>query len=210
MSKFLGPKLKLVKKLGDIPGFTRKVLKYNKDSISFNKKRVKFSQYKIRLYEKQKLRYYHCLTESQFSTYVLYAKQKRGSSGKVLLSLLVMRLDNLLFEVGFAKTIFFSKQIINHRKVLLLKESKGVYKTIVITKPNFFCKPNMVISINMSNTSQSLIKQINSFRTYIYSSSYIISHQRELKFKIRSIADGFYPVVLVKELLIIEYYNNRL
>jgi len=68
-------------------------LKYKTPEISFNKggKKSKFSQYKIRLYEKQKLRYYHCLTESQFSNYVLAAKKKRGSSGKVLLSLLIMR-----------------------------------------------------------------------------------------------------------------------
>jgi len=91
----------------------------------------------------------------------------------------------------------------------VIKELLTGVKAIVVNKPNYFCKPSMVVCVNLKNTSAS-IKKINSFRTYFYSTPYVIPHKFELKFKVRSIADGFFPIVLVKELLIIEYYNNRL
>ncbi|TMX03920.1 hypothetical protein EJD97_012912, partial [Solanum chilense] len=58
----------------------------------------KKSQYRIRLEEKQKLRFHYGLTERQLLKYVRIARKAKGSTGQVLLQLLEMRLDNILLD----------------------------------------------------------------------------------------------------------------
>lgn len=210
MVKYLKPKLKVVRRLGDIPGFTNKIRKF-KDSLKF-KVIQKVSQYKLQLNEKQKLRYFHCLNEKQFSNYVSLSKKKKGSSGKVLLSLLIMRIDNLLFEVGFSTTLFFSRQIINHGHILLMKKRELDKSYIVrkITFPSYSCKKDMIVLVDLSTVSQNLIRKVFSTRRSFFYSPYLVSHKYDLKFKIKSFADGNSPVVVIKELLVIEYYSRKI
>jgi len=209
MVKYLKPKLKVIRRLGDIPGFTNKVRKF-KDSLKL-KSNQKFSQYKLQLNEKQKLRYYHCLNENQFSNYVSLSKRKKGSSGKLLLSLLIMRVDNLLFEVGFATTLFFSRQIINHGHILLMKQRQvdKSYLTKKLTFPSYSCKKGMIILVNLNPVSQNLVKKVFSTRRSFFYSPYLISHKYDLKFKVKSFSDGNSPIIFIKELLVIEYYSRK-
>lgn len=80
--------------------------------------RRKFSEYGLRLGEKQKLLFNYCLREAQ-----LRRLRRRAKSGthddwmSNLISLLETCLDNLVFRLGFANSILAAHQLVNHRKV---------------------------------------------------------------------------------------------
>lgn len=83
MSRYKGPRLKIIKRLGELPGLTSKKL------VSKNKySKKKLSQYAIRLETKQKLRYHYGVTEKQLIRYIKKARNLKGSTGELLLQLL--------------------------------------------------------------------------------------------------------------------------
>jgi len=105
MSRYRGPRFEKIRRLGALPGLTSKrprswsILK--KNQLRSGKR----SQYRIRLEEKRKLRFHYGLKERQLLRYVHIALKAKGSTGRVWLQLLEMRLDNILFRLGMASTI---------------------------------------------------------------------------------------------------------
>ena len=83
MSRYKGPKLKIIRRLGNLPGLTRKDSIRQKVDL-----KKKSSQYGIRLETKQKLRYHYGITEQQLIRYIQKARRLKGSTGKLLLQLL--------------------------------------------------------------------------------------------------------------------------
>jgi small subunit ribosomal protein S4 len=65
---------------------------------------VKFSEYGLRLREKQKVRRIYGVLERQFRKYFAEADRTKGVTGENLLSLLERRLDNVAYRLGFAAT----------------------------------------------------------------------------------------------------------
>lgn len=123
MSKYTGPKFKIIKRLGTIlPGLVginfniKKIKSKNKNSFS---KKTKISEYSIRLFEKQKLKFYYCITEKQLNNYAKKAMKSKSNSSFLLLILLEKRLDNIIFRAGFANTILHARQIINHGHIIV-------------------------------------------------------------------------------------------
>ncbi len=83
-------------------------------------KRRKYSDYALRLEEKQKIRVHYGLREEQLRRFIRNAK--RGSATnwvKKLMGLLESRLDNLVFRVGFAPSIRSARQLVSHGHVLV-------------------------------------------------------------------------------------------
>lgn len=76
--------------------------------------RKKASEYGIQLREKQKLRRTYGVLEAQFSNYFESAEQKKGITGENLLVLLEMRLDNVVYRLGFAKSRPQARQLVRH------------------------------------------------------------------------------------------------
>jgi small subunit ribosomal protein S4 len=76
--------------------------------------RIKKSDYRIRLEEKQKLRFYYGLRERQLVRYINRAVRAKGNTGQTLLQFLEQRLDNTIFRVGFSPTIPAARQLVNH------------------------------------------------------------------------------------------------
>lgn len=81
------------------------------------KGRRKFSEYKIQLREKQKLRRIYGIFEKQFRNYFAKASRKKGITGDHLVSLLETRLDNVIFKSGLASSRSFARQFVNHGHV---------------------------------------------------------------------------------------------
>jgi small subunit ribosomal protein S4 len=148
MSRYTGPKLKIIRKLGKLPGFTRKFAKEKK--LIEKKKLSKPSPYKIRLFEKQKLRYNYGLTERQLLKYVKQAKLRPGMTGFLIMQFLEMRFDNIIFRLGIAPTIQAARQFINHGHFLINNKKVNI--------PSFNCCPNDKISLRNKTTSKELIK----------------------------------------------------
>lgn len=122
MSRNLGPRLRIARALGtNLPGLTRKTIErrpYPPGQHGLNR-RKKSSPYKLRLVEKQKLRFNYGLTERQLRNLVDLAGRKAADPTEMLIELLERRLDNVLFRAGFARTISAARQLINHGHITI-------------------------------------------------------------------------------------------
>ena len=105
MSRYRGPRLRITRRLGDLPGLTRKAAKRSYPPGQHGQARRKRSEYAIRLEEKQKLRFNYGVSERQLVRYVKKARAQEGSTGTNLLKLLENRLDNVCFRLGFGPTV---------------------------------------------------------------------------------------------------------
>jgi small subunit ribosomal protein S4 len=114
-------RLKTIKRLGPLPGLTRKTPKQQEAvrGRPGGKRPTQKSAYRKRLEEKQKLRYHYGLTETQLRRCFAEARRRRGNTGDLLLSLLERRLDNVVFRLGFAPTMPAARQLVTHGHILV-------------------------------------------------------------------------------------------
>lgn len=121
MSRFTGPRLKVMRALGlDLPGLSRKSIENRPHPPGQHGLRQRRrSDFAGKLAEKQKLRFNYGLSERQIQRLFLEAKGSKMPTGAKLLELLERRLDNAVFRSGFAPTIPAARQLVRHRHVLL-------------------------------------------------------------------------------------------
>ena len=121
MARYLGPKVKLSRRVGvpimDIPKHTAKRQLTPPGQHGYRGRRPK--DYGIRLTEKQKLRYHYSVMEKQFRGYMAEASRLRGNTGELLLQLLERRLDNAVRRSGMVRTIWAARQMVVHGHVLV-------------------------------------------------------------------------------------------
>ena len=120
MSRYTGPRLKIMRALGcALPGLSRKTLgERDYPPGQHGMKNRRKSGYGLRLIEKQKLRFNYGLSERQLQRLFREAKQSKMPTGDKLLELLERRLDNFVFRAGFAPTVVAARQLVRHRHVL--------------------------------------------------------------------------------------------
>ena len=148
MARYRGPRLRITRRLGDLPGLTRKAAKRSYPPGQHGQARRKRSEYAIRLEEKQKLRFNYGVSERQLVRYVKKARAQEGSTGTNLLKLLENRLDNVCFRLGFGPTVPGARQLVNHGHVTL----NGRVTDIA----SYQCKPRDVIAIRERKCSKKL------------------------------------------------------
>ncbi|MCC6321692.1 MAG: 30S ribosomal protein S4 [Phycisphaerales bacterium] len=119
MARYLGPKLKLSRRIGspieDVPKHTSKRQLTPPGMHGYRGRRLR--DYGIRLNEKQKLRHHYSVLEKQFRRYIAEATRQPGNTGEVLLRILECRLDNVIRRAGLARTIWAARQIVAHGHV---------------------------------------------------------------------------------------------
>lgn len=196
MSRYRGPRFKKIRRLGALPGLTRKELPVGSEQSRSSKK----SQYRIRLEEKQKLRFHYGLTERQLLKYVRIAGKAKGSTGEVLLQLLEMRLDNILFRLGMAATIPQAHQLVNHRHVLVNGR--------IVDIPSYRCKPEDIITAKDDKKSRTLIQNsLESAPRKQLPTHLILPFQ--YKGLVKQIIDSKWVGLEINELLVVEYYSRQ-
>nr|NP_075002.1 ribosomal protein S4 [Euglena longa]P58134.1 RecName: Full=Small ribosomal subunit protein uS4c; AltName: Full=Plastid 30S ribosomal protein S4 [Euglena longa]CAC24613.1 ribosomal protein S4 [Euglena longa] len=205
MVRYLGPHVKVIRKLGSLRAFTKKKIKRyfkldtKKRKLSFNKKT---SKYKIRLKEKQKLRFNFAISEKQLFNYVKKAIKLKGSSGENLLVALEMRLDNIVYRLGLAPTIISSRQLINHGHIYV--DGK------VVNIPSFKCKPTNNIKIKDNLVSKRIIeKNIELLDKYFRAPSHLYFNKKKLEAKVINMVKREDIKLIINELLIIEFYSRK-
>ncbi len=118
MSRYTGPRYRIARRLGgaELPGlFVPKELRRPYPPGQHGPtQRIKLSDYAIRLREKQKLRAHYGVGEKQFRGYMVKAKRAKGNTGENLLVFLESRLDNVIYRLGFTRTIRAARQMVNH------------------------------------------------------------------------------------------------
>ncbi|MBI5441469.1 MAG: 30S ribosomal protein S4 [Deltaproteobacteria bacterium] len=81
--------------------------------------RGKLSEYGKQLREKQKVRRIYRVQENQFRSYFKEADRRKGITGETLLQLLEMRLDNMVYRMGFANSRAEARQLVRHGHFLV-------------------------------------------------------------------------------------------
>ncbi len=193
MSRYRGPKLKIIRRLGNLPGLTAKNATLKKSDSDTNKKK---KEYTIRLEEKQKLKFNYGLTEKQLFSYIKEARRRSGVTGLNLLQLLEMRLDSICFAFGFAPTIGSARQLINHGHVRVNNSAIDI--------PSFQCRINDTISLSSKIKSKVIENNI---------SQEIPNHLNFDKSKFEGQITDYCQrediLLNLNELLVIEYYSRR-
>nr|AID67492.1 ribosomal protein S4 [Prasinococcus sp. CCMP1194] len=138
MVRTIEPKLKRIRRLGDIPGLTEKVSIRSAFLDPQTGKPKKLSEYGYRLKEKQKLRFYYGVTEKQLIRYMKKAKASKNPTGKALIQFLEMRLDNIIFRAGVTSTVSQARQLVNHGHVKVNNQRVNI--------PSFQCRIDDSIS----------------------------------------------------------------
>lgn len=77
------------------------------------------SDYALQLREKQKMRRIYGVLERQFRNYYKEAARRKGATGENLFRLLECRLDNVVYRMGFGSTRAESRQLVNHKSVMV-------------------------------------------------------------------------------------------
>lgn len=120
MGRYLGPKVKLSRRVGapiaDTPKHTAKELSLP-GMHGYRGRRS--TEYGVRLTEKQKLRFHYGMLEKQFRRFLDIAKKSKGNTANTLMQLLETRLDNVLRRLGVARTIWAARQLVAHGHVVV-------------------------------------------------------------------------------------------
>jgi small subunit ribosomal protein S4 len=199
MARYSGPRLRIVRRLGELPGLTRKPLTRLNPPGQHGANSKKNSQYAIRLLEKQKLRYNYGISETQLIRYVKEARRAKGSTGEILLQKLEMRLDNIIYRLGFAPTVLAARQMVSHGHILV--------NNTRVTIPSYPCQPKMTISVRNKPQSKKLVT--NSF-TGNRVPPHLTVNKETLTAVIQQVANREAVPFALNELLIVEFYSRKL
>lgn len=93
--------------------------------------RLKFSEFALQLREKQKTKRYYGVSESQFVKYVKEASRSKELTGTALLKHLEMRLDNVVYALGYANSRREARQLVKHNHFLLNGERANIPSLLV-------------------------------------------------------------------------------
>ncbi|MDI9369929.1 MAG: 30S ribosomal protein S4 [Synergistaceae bacterium] len=124
MSRYIGPSCRLCKAEGTklfLKGdrcYTAKCAIVKKEGATVRgrrgRPRSKISEYGIRLREKQKLRRFYGMTETQFKRFFTVANKQKGQTGHNFLALLERRLDNVVYRLGLGNSRKQARQLVLH------------------------------------------------------------------------------------------------
>lgn len=110
------------------------------------------SEYGRQLSEKQRMKRIYGVSERQFKNYVKGAMAASGDTREILLRKLEMRLDNVVFRLGLAKSRTMARQLVNHGHILVNGKRVSI--------PSYQVKKDQVISINKKIKESILMKDL--------------------------------------------------
>src|ERR687893_2625817 len=120
MARYTGPMTKKSRRLGvDLVGGDAAYERRPYPPGQHGRARIKESEYRNQLQEKQKARFTYGVMEKQFHRYYVEATRRQGKTGDNLLQLLECRLDNVVYRAGFARTRRHARQLVTHGHFLV-------------------------------------------------------------------------------------------
>ena len=199
MSRYLGPKVKLSRKVGvpiaDIPKHTSRRQLNPPGMHGYRGRRLR--DYGLRLNEKQKLRYHYNVLEKQFRRYLVEATRLKGNTGELLMQLLERRLDNVVRRVGFARTIWMSRQMVVHGHVLVNGKK--------VDRPSYQIKVGDVITMN--NRVHKIVRENMESMAGLSIPEWLNANPSELSVRIETLPTSDQIPFDVDTNLIVEFYR---
>lgn len=160
--------------------------------------RKKLSNFALQLREKQKTKRIYGLLEKQFRIIYNRADKKTGITGENLISLLEMRLDNVVFKLGFANSRREARQLVSHGHFLVNGKKVNI--------PSYTVKINDTIELIEQSRSSEKFKVLVENRKLV--PQWINIEEDKYKGKVMSLPSKDDLNVQFNETLIVEFYSK--
>lgn len=201
MARYTGPLTKKSRRYGvDLVGGDTAFERRPYAPGQHGRARVKESEYRTQLHEKQKARYTYGVLEKQFRKYYETASRRPGKTGDNLLILLESRLDNVVYRAGLARTRRHARQLVSHGHFIV----NGVKTNI----PSFQVSRHDIIDVkprSMESTPFIVARETHDSSTVpgwmdvSAEGGRILIHQKPVREQI---------VVPIQEQFIVEFYSK--
>jgi small subunit ribosomal protein S4 len=192
------PRFKLSRRLGvNVCGHSKALKRV--DPKKPMKGGQKVSEYGLQLLEKQKIKAYYGIMERQFARYFEIAKKSSEMTGAALLKTLECRLDNLVYRIGFARSIRQARQIVNHGHVLV--------NGLKVDIPSYGVKVNDIIMLKEKSRTNEVFQ--SNFQDLVsFNVPYIEKNKDQFSAKlVREPQRNELPID-VNEILAVELYSK--
>ena len=163
-------------------------------------KRTKLSNYGLQLREKQKVKRIYGLMEKKFRLYFSKAVKKKGVTGSILLQYLERRLDNVIFQMGFATSRKQARQVVSHGFVLINDRPVNI--------PSYLVKAQDEISFKFTNTGKENIKANLEASKSRSVPAWVTVDPEHFKGKVERLPERTDITFPVNEQLIVELYSR--
>ncbi len=191
------PVLKRCRSLGLDPIYLGIDKKSNRELKRANKK---ISEYGLQLREKQKAKFIYGVLEKPFRNYYEKAQKMQGRAGENLMILLELRLDNVIFRLGYARTRKEARQIVDHKHVLVNGKCVNI--------PSYLVKAGDVIEIKEKNKDSQRYKDILEVTEGRLVPEWLEADHENLKGSVKQVPTREIIDVPVNEMLIVELYSK--
>ena len=157
----------------------------------------KISEYGLQLREKQKAKFIYGVLEKPFRNYFVKADRMSGMTGENLMSMLELRLDNVIFRLGLARTRKEARQIVDHKHVLVNGKQVNI--------PSYLVSAGDTIEKAKSSQRYKDILEVTGGRLV---PEWLEADQENLKGTVKSVPTREMIDVPVDEMLIVELYSK--
>ena len=197
MARDMTPVLKRCRSLGIEPAY----MGLDKKSKRTINNRRKKSEYGLQLTEKQKAKFIYGVLEKPFrNNFARAQKLKYGTTGENLMILLELRLDNVVYRMGYGRTRKEARQIVDHKHILV----NG--KTVNI--PSYEVKPGDVIEVKEKFKGAQRYKDILEVTDGRIIPEWLEADHEKLSGVVKEIPTREQIDVPVNEVLIVELYSK--
>ncbi|NLL70037.1 MAG: 30S ribosomal protein S4 [Epulopiscium sp.] len=162
--------------------------------------RRKLSEYGLQLREKQKAKRIYGVLETQFRTYFAEADRRSGITGENLLVMLEMRLDNVVYRMGFGRSRTEARQVVRHNHVTVNGKKVNI--------PSYEVKPGDVIAIKESSRSAEGMKNIIETTASRIIPEWLDVNHDQFEGKVVTMPTREQIDIPVQETLIVELYSK--
>ena len=160
----------------------------------------KISEYGLQLREKQKAKFIYGVLEKPFRNYYKKAEKQKGMTGENLMITLELRLDNVIFRLGFARTRKEARQIVDHKFVTVNGKQVNI--------PSYLVKAGDVIEIKEKNKNIQRMKDIVEVTGGRLVPDWLEVDAEKLQGTVKELPSREQIDVPVDEMLIVELYSK--
>lgn len=196
MARDMGPILKRCRYLGIEPS----VLGSTKKPSRRKRNMRKLSEYGVQLKEKQKAKFIYGVLEKQFRNYYKKADKMAGITGENLLMLLELRLDNVVFRLGYGRTRKEARQIVRHNLITLNGKKANI--------PSQLVKVGDVIEVKENKKDLQRFKDVLDITNSRIVPEWLSADQDNLKGSVVALPKREQLDIPVNETLIVELYSK--
>ena len=191
------PVLKRCRSLGMDPVYLGIDKKSNRQLKRSNRK---MSEYGLQLREKQKAKFIYGVLEKPFRNYYTKAERMNGMTGENLMILLERRLDNVVFRMGFGRTRRETRQMVDHKNILVNGKCVNI--------PSYLVKAGDVIEVKEKCKSSQRYKDALEVTAGRLVPAWLDVDQENLRGTVKEMPSREEIDVPVNEMLIVELYSK--